>query len=96
VGKPSRRDNMPLNPHVTLQEFEKWAIDFAGPIKPQERRSWERYIITAREYLTRWAKASPVTDYTVKNVAWFLFENVVTRFIFPGILLSDQGTHFLC
>jgi hypothetical protein len=62
VGKPSRRDEIPLNPQVTLQAFDKWAIDFAGPINPQERRSRERYIITVTEYLTRWEEATLVID----------------------------------
>jgi hypothetical protein len=47
VGKPSRRDEIPLKPWVTRKVFEKWVVDFIGPIKPLARRSRERYIITA-------------------------------------------------
>jgi hypothetical protein len=78
VGKPSRRDAMPLNPHVMLQAFEKWAIDFVGPINPQERRLGERYITTTIEYLKRCVEASPVTYCTMETTAWFMFKNIVT------------------
>jgi hypothetical protein len=86
---------MSLNPQVMLQAFDKCSIEFVGPINPQSRRSRVRYIITTIKYLTKWVKETPVIDYTAEAAAWFLFENVVTRFGCPCILLSDQGTNFL-
>jgi hypothetical protein len=35
VGKPSCRDELPLHPVRALQAFEKWVVDFIGPINPR-------------------------------------------------------------
>ena len=86
---------MPLNPQVTLKAFDKWAIDFVGPINPLGKKTGSRYIITTIDYLTRWAEVKPVKDCNLATTTQFIFENIITRFGCPIILMSDQGTHFL-
>jgi len=79
---------------MTLQPFEKWVIDLVGPLKTQGKTG-ARYIITVTECLTRWAEAQPVKDCTAATTAKFLFDNVLTQFDCPKILMSDHRTHFL-
>ena len=43
TGRPSWRDEMLLNPQMTLQPFEKWVIDFMGSIQPQGKKMGARY-----------------------------------------------------
>jgi hypothetical protein len=84
---------MSLAPHLTLQAFEKWAIDLVGPPNPPGNGA--RYIITATEYLTKWAEAREVKDCSATTPARFIFDDIITRFRCPKILMSDQGTHFI-
>ena len=51
---------MPLLHQITLQAFEKWAIDFVGPISPTGKHTGARYIIVAIDYLTKWVEAAQV------------------------------------
>jgi hypothetical protein len=80
---------------MTLQAFEKWAIDFMRTINPPGKRTRARYIITAIEYLARWAEERPVKDCSATTVALFIFDDIITRFGFPKVLMSDQGTNFI-
>ena len=85
---------MPLVPQITLKTFDKWAVNFVGPIITIGKHLGIGYIITMTDYLTIWAKAIPVKYCTPATAAKFLFENVVTRFGCPKFLISDQRTHF--
>ena len=66
-----------------------------GPINPPGKRTGSRYIITAIEYLTRWAEAREFKDCSATTVVRFIFDDIITKFGCPKIHMSDQGTHFI-
>jgi transposase InsO family protein len=86
---------MTLATKLTLQAFEKWAIDFVGPINPPGKHTGAQYIITTTKYLTRWEEAREIKECSATTTAQFIFEDIITRFGCPKILMSDQGTHFI-
>jgi hypothetical protein len=94
TGAPSFWNHWPLTPIIPLAPFEKWGIDFIGPISPVSSQK-KRYIILATDYATKWVEARATRKNDAQTLASFLFEEVMMRFGHPLELVSDRGTHFL-
>ena len=88
------RMEMPLHISLSLVPFEKWGIDYVGEIHPHSSKRMS-YIIVATEYLTKWVEAKAVKSDTAAHTATFIYENIISRFGVPKILVSDRGTHLL-
>ena len=85
---------MSLHISLPLVPFEKWGIDYVGEVHPHSSKDMA-YIVVATEYLTKWAEAKAVKTNTAAHAAAFMYENIISRFGCPKILVSDRGTHFL-
>lgn len=73
VGKPRQRDEIPLIHIPSADPFEKWAIEFVGPIFLSTCITGSCYIITCTNYLTRWEEEPPTKDCTTPIIAKFLW-----------------------
>ncbi|MCO5584218.1 hypothetical protein L7F22_038142 [Adiantum nelumboides] len=87
VLKPELRKTI-----LAYDVFEKWGIDAVGPLPITSRG--RNYILTAVDYLSRWAEAKAVRQITAKDVAKFVYEEICCKFGVPLELLSDQGPGF--
>ncbi|KAL3694641.1 hypothetical protein R1sor_008292 [Riccia sorocarpa] len=95
IGKPTATTQWPLVPILPLAPFEKWGIDFVGPIQPTTRQTRRRYILVATDYATKMVEAEATKKDDAVTVAQFLFTNIISRYGCPLGLVSDRGTHFL-
>jgi hypothetical protein len=51
MGKPTARDQMPLQAQVVIEPFKKWALDFVGPINLASKK--KNYILVCTDYVTK-------------------------------------------
>jgi hypothetical protein len=73
ASKPLKRDFMPLFPSQPQELFERWGLDFVGPL-PTSKTHRCKYIVVATEYLTKWIEVRALPDNTALSTARFLYE----------------------
>ncbi len=78
---------------VPIDIFERWGIDIVRPL-PQTKDGY-RYIVIAIDYFLRWPEAWPLTHANARQVAKFIYEEIICRFSTPRVLQNDRGTHFV-
>lgn len=93
MGWLVQSDEMPLQPQVLIEPFERWALHFVGPINPMSKG--KKYILVCIDYVTKWVEARALPRATQKVVVDFLFSNNFVRFGVPKEIVIDQGTQFV-
>jgi hypothetical protein len=73
----------------------KWGLDFISPIKLARRLTWNKYIIIATYYATKWVEAKALKTNIVIFTTKFLYEYILTKFGCLLIIVIDQGVHFI-
>ena len=92
MGIPTTSDEMPLQAQVMIEPFEKWGLDFVGPISPM---SWKKkYIlvcIDCIDYVTKWVETKALLRATEKSIIEFIYEDIFTCFGVPCEIVTDNG-----
>ena len=90
--QPKVRNEEPYTQvRLGARPFEKWAIDFVGPL-PLSSDDHKQWILTAIDFATGWPVAKAVREATDEVVADFLFEIYCQYGAFKE-LLSDNGAN---
>eukprot|EP00253_Pinus_taeda_P021373 PITA_21373 len=92
AGKPGQANEMPLRPQLVIEPFERWALDFAGPINPPSNQ--RTYILVATDYVTKWIEAESLPKATEDSVIQFLF-HLFVRYGLPREVIIDGGPQFV-
>ena len=80
----------PLNPIPVSLKFERWHVDFLGPLNPSQEG--HKYILLFVDSFSRWCEAFPVKSADTASV---LYSEIICRYGALAKLVSDRGTHFV-
>lgn len=84
---------LPLMPVEVSAPFQQWGIDFIGEIHPTYS-SQHKWILTAKNYFTKWIEVIPTQQATDAVIIQFLGNNILSHFGSPNKLITDNATAF--
>ena len=82
-------DQIPLQPQLVVEPFDKWALDFVGPINPHSRK--KAYILVFANYTTKWVEVVALAKANDQAVIDFLYGEIFTRFRVPKEVVTNGG-----
>src|SRR6266498_1593018 len=74
------------------EPFYQWGIDIVGPLTETSRGN--KYIVVAIDYFTKYPEVRALANANARNVANFIYEDIICRYGCPRKIISDRGTHF--
>eukprot|EP00253_Pinus_taeda_P021920 PITA_21920 len=92
AGKPGQAGVMLLRPQLVIEPFERWALDFVGPINPPSNQ--RTYILVATDYVTKWVEAESLPKAIEDLVIQFLF-HLFVRYGLLREVITDGGPQFV-
>ncbi|XP_074323042.1 uncharacterized protein LOC141659988 [Apium graveolens] len=54
----------------------------------------KKFIVVSIDYFTKWIEAKALTKITTKQISQFFWENVISQYGIPRILVTDNGRQF--
>ena len=84
----------PLKPMPIEGRFDRWHMDFLGPIKSNNKDGYKHVLLVVDSY-TRWPEAFPTKTQDASEVASILYREIFTRYGAPRSLISDRGQNFM-
>src|SRR6266542_1122581 len=74
------------------EPFYQWGIDIVGPLTETSHEN--KYIVVAIDYFTKYPEARPLANANARNVANFLYEDIICRHGYSRKIISDIEMHF--
>jgi hypothetical protein len=71
---------------VVVTPFDKWALDFVGPIKPSS--NGKSYILVYMNYVTKWVKAQLMKHVKENKVVEFPYMVIFKKFGVPREIIT--------
>ena len=81
-----------LSPLASPWLFAQWGLDILGPFS--KASGSRKFLLVAIDYFTKWVEAIPLVNIVNSNMKIFLWENIVTKFGIPMMLVVDNDPQF--